>query len=346
VKKILFIGGSNNQTTMMHEISKHMDGYDCYFTPYYCDGPLRLLYNLRLLSFTVMGHHHQKNAIEYIQRNNLKLDFEGKKHDYDLVVTSSDLIIQKNIRAKRIIHVQEGMTDPENFMYHIVRLLKLPRYLASTATAGLSHSYEMFCVASEGYREHFLRKGVAPERIVVTGIPNFDCAVQYVKNDFPYRNYVLAATSDARETFKYENRKKFIEKCLEIAGGRELIFKLHPNENFKRAIREIEKYAPGSKVFTSGNTNHMVANCDILVTKYSSVVFVGIALGKEVHSDFDLRTLRSMAPIQNHGTSGANIADVCRRIIENHEVSSSELSEKYLSSRIEFAEYETALNTV
>ena len=31
----------------------------------------------------------------------------------------------------------------------------------------------------------------------------------------------------------------------------------------------------------------MIANCDALVTRYSSVVHVAIALGKEVHADID-----------------------------------------------------------
>ncbi len=43
-----------------------------------------------------------------------------------------------------------------------------------------------------------------------------------------YHNFVLVATSDMRETYKYENRKKFIKKAYKIADGRQLIFKLHP----------------------------------------------------------------------------------------------------------------------
>ncbi len=30
----------------------------------------------------------------------------------------------------------------------------------------------------------------------------------------------------------------------------------------------------------------MIANCDVLITRYSSTVFVGLALGKETHSDY------------------------------------------------------------
>jgi hypothetical protein len=317
-KKVLLICGSNNQTTMMHKIGMHLNDYDCYYTPYYCDGFLRLLYKANLLNFTVIGKHHQQKAIEYCSKHELKIDFEGNSNNYDLIITSSDLVIQKNIRGKKIVLVQEGMTDPVNLFYYASKYFGMPRYLASTSTAGLSDAYDMFFVASEGYAEHFMNNGVNPSKLLVTGIPNFDNANEFRNNDFPYKNYVLAATSDARETFKIENRKKFIYKCLKIAKGRKLIFKLHPNENFNRAIKEINKYAPGAEIFTSGNTEHMIANCDVLITKYSTVVYVGLSLGKEVYSDFDMNTLRKMAPIQNGGISGSMIANYCRELIENN----------------------------
>lgn len=304
---------------MMHEVGKHLTDYDCYYTPYYCDGFLKALYKANLLDFTVIGRHHQNRAIEYCSNHGLKVDFEGNANDYDLVITSSDLIIQRNIRGKKIVLVQEGMTDPVNIFYYASRYLGLPRYLASTSTAGLSHAYNIFCVASNGYAEHFIKQGVDPRRICVTGIPNFDNVSSYLRNDFPYSGYVLAATSDARETFKYENRKKTIYKALDIACGRDLIFKLHPNENFRRAEKEIKKYAPEAKIFTSGNTNHMIANSEVLITKFSSVVYVGMALEKEVYSDFPVSKLRELVPIQNGGTSGRKIAKLCIALAEGIE---------------------------
>ncbi|HSR17017.1 MAG TPA: hypothetical protein VLM39_02900, partial [Ignavibacteriaceae bacterium] len=227
--KILLICGSLNQTTMMHNISEYLPEYDCYFTPYYADGFIRLLSFTSLLDFSLLGGQFRKRTIRYLAQNNLKIDFEGAENNYDLVITCSDLIVPKNIRKKKVILVQEGMTDPENIFYFIVKKFKLPRWLASTSTTGLSDVYEKFCIASEGYKELFIKKGVNPAKIEVTGIPNFDNCTEYLENDFPYKNYVLAATSDTRETFKYENRKKFIRKAVKIADGRQLIFKLHPN---------------------------------------------------------------------------------------------------------------------
>jgi hypothetical protein len=149
----------------------------------------------------------------------------------------------------------------------------------------------------------------------VTGIPNFDHAAQYLINEFPHRNYLLAATSDRRETMNFENRKRFIKKVLKIADGRQVIFKLHPNENWDRAKREINQYAPDALVFTNIDINPLIANCDVLVTIYSSVVYIGMALGKKVYSDFGMEMLQKLTPIQNNGTSAREIAGVTRQYL-------------------------------
>ncbi len=317
---VLFICGSMNQTTMMHQIYDHLSDFNCYFSPYYSDGIINFFSKTELLNFSILGGQFRQRTIEYIAANNLKLDLGGKDRNYDIVVTCSDLIIPKNIRNKKVVLVQEGMTDPENFIYLLVKYLKFPRWLASTSTTGLSDAYDKFCVASPGYRKLFINKGVDPNKIVITGIPNFDNCKNYLRNNFPHKHYVLAATSDTRETYKYENRKKFIKKVVEIADGREIIFKLHPNENFKRSTKEINKYAPGALVYTSGNTEHMIANCDVLVTRFSSVVYVGLALGKKVYSEFDLEELKLLQPVQNGGKSANYIAELIRKMLRDEDI--------------------------
>jgi len=327
---ILFICGSLNQTMMMHQISSYLeDRYNCFFTPYYADGFVNFLTKRGLLDTTVLGGSFKKNTENYLAQNGLKFDYKGLNDNYDLVVTCSDLLIQKNIRKKRIVLVQEGMTDKENIFFYLSKYLKFPRYLASTSTTGLSDAYETFCVASYGYKELFVRKGCKEEKIRVTGIPNFDNCKVYRKNSFPHKNYVLVCTSDVRETFKYENRKKFILNALKIAGKSQLIFKLHPNENYERAINEIQKYAPGALIFKNGNANEMIANCKTLITKYSSLVYVGLALGKKVYSDFDVNTLKLLTPLQNGGDSARNIAAVCDYKLNESKVYTKEILNDY-----------------
>ncbi len=332
-KNILFIGGSLNQTIQMHKISEYLQDYNIWFTPYYADGYIRFLTKLGILDFTVLGGEFKRKTIEYLEKNNLQIDYEGKSRNYDLVFTCQDLIIPQNIRKSRIILVQEGMTDPETLWYRIVKTFKLPRWSASTSMTGLSDLYDVFCVASEGYKELFIKKGVKPEKIKVTGIPNFDNVQAITNSDFEHKNFVLVATSDMRETFKYENRKKFIRKAQKIADGRKLIFKLHPNENFKKREAEIKKYAPEALVYYGIPIEPLIANCDVLVTRYSSVVYLALALGKEVYSDIDTNILKKLLPIQNNGTSAKYIAEEGRKLLEFSN------SRVYIPSNLPFWKY-------
>ena len=315
-KRILFICGSMNQTTQMHRISKHLREYEHSFSPFYVNGFDEILRKLGLIEFTIAGNKLVERCRSYLQHNRLPTDYQGKNGPYDLVVTCTDVYLQKNISADRIVLVQEGIIDPETIMFRLVKRLPfLPRWMADTGMTGLSDAYRAFCVASEGYRDFFIRRGARPEKIAVTGIPNFDDCSRYCSNDFPYRHYVLACTSALRELYHREDREAFIRRAVDIAGGRQLIFKLHPSEKVERATREINVHAPGAIVFTTGSAEEMIANCDVLITRFSSTAFVGLALGKETHSDFSMEEMRRLMPLQ-HGSAAPNIADVCRRVIE------------------------------
>lgn len=312
-KKVLFIGGTLNQTTIIHQVAVHLEkSVDCFFTPFYSDGLLDWMAEKSLLDFTLLGGKAKEKTLHYFDQNGLTIDPKGVFHEYDLVVMPTDTIVPKNVIGNKIVLIQEGMIVPEDWKYYVVRKLGLPRFLANTASTGLSDVYVKFCVASEGFKEIFAEKGVKSEKIAVTGIPNFDNYAQFQDNDFPHYDYVLGATSCLRETFQYENRKAFIYKVLEIAKDREVIFKLHPNEDKERAIREINQYAPDAKVFYDCDINPIIANCSALVTKYSSVIMTGLGLGKKVYSDFDDEHLKKLSPIQNDGTSSKRIAEICQ----------------------------------
>ena len=316
-KRILFICGSMNQTTQMHQVSRHLAEYGQAFTPYYCHGVHEAMRRMKLLEFTIIGDKLAERCHQYLRDHKLAIDYGGRRGPYDLVVTCSDVFVQKNIRASRVVLVQEGITDPEDRNFRLVQRHRwLPLWLAGTAATGLSDAYRAFCVASDGYRDLFLARGVKAEKIVVTGIPNFDDCQCYRNNAFPHRNFVLVCTSPLREIFRGEDRKAFILDAVRIAGGRPMIFKFHPNEDFARAESEVNRYAPGALVFTTGSAEEMIANCDVLITRYSSTVFVGLALGKETHSDFPMDELRRLLPVQN-SSAAPNIANVCRRVLDD-----------------------------
>lgn len=315
--KALFICGSPNQTSQMHKIAMEMPEFDAYFTPYYASGFLYLLTKTGILDFTIMGGEFKRRALEYFKVNGLQVDIEGRRNKYDLVFTCQDLIIPKNILKSKIILVQEGMTDPETNWYKFVKFFHFPRWAASTSMTGLSDAYDIFCVASDGYRKLFLSKGIKQEKIRVTGIPNFDNYEELLESDFNHENFVLVATSDMRETYKYENRKKLILDSVKIADGRQLIFKLHPNENVKRAEAEIRQYAPNALVYYDVPIESMISKCSTLITRYSSVVYKALVLGKEVICDIPLTELQKLTPLQNGGTSAKSIASEAKELFVN-----------------------------
>jgi len=306
-----------NQTTQMHQIARHLPEYRQAFTPYYCDGVHELMRRMKLLEFTIIGDKLAQRCRSYLQAQNLPIDYGGHGGPYDLVLTCSDVFLQRNIRGNRIVLVQEGITDPEDRNFRLVQRHRwLPLWIAGTAATGLSDAYRAFCVASEGYRDFFIRKGAKADKIVVTGIPNFDDCKRYRENSFPHHNFVLVCTSPLREIFRGEDRKSFILDAVRIASGRPLIFKFHPNEDLARAEKEVNRYAPGALVFKTGSAEEMIANCDVLITRYSSTVFVGLALGKETYSDYPMDELRRLSPVQNR-SAALNIANVCRRVLED-----------------------------
>jgi hypothetical protein len=316
--QVLFICGSLDQTTQMHAVARALSqqgSVEARFTPVYCDGLAEQLRRLGLMEYTIVGQSWRNTCLRYLQSQGLVLDPGGQGGDYDLVVTCTDLFVPANVRGRRLVLVQEGMTDPESFGYRLQRMLPfLPLWLGGAGATGLSDLYDRFCVASAGYRDLFVKKGVRPEKVVVTGIPNFDDCDRFRRNAFPHRDYVLVCTSDTREPWNREDRRALIAYALAVAAGRQLIFKLHPNEPAERSRREIREQAPRALVYTAGSAEQMVANCAALIVQYSTLAYVGVALGKEVHAYTELADLRRLTPLQGGGAA-RNIAEVCRDLV-------------------------------
>ena len=319
-KKILFITGSINQTSQMHQIATHLRDYDCWFSQLFPDSSFlkNIIKYTPFANGTVLTGQFKERSESYLQQHGLQIDYGADLNTYDLVVNCTDMIVAPKFRQTKTIWVQEGMIDKRTLKTDLIKATGMPTYFTGdTSLNGSTNICDIYCAASEGYKKHFAAQGTDNKKIIVTGIPNYDDHSQFIDNDFPYHDYVMVATSDMRETYKFENRVAFIKSAVKIAAGRQLLFKLHPNEKVSRAEAEIKKHAPADTlIYSSGNTNHMIANCTELITQYSTVVYTGIALGKKVHSYFDLEELKRLAPIQNGGTSAKNIARVCRAYIE------------------------------
>jgi hypothetical protein len=319
-RKILFITGSMNQTSQMYQISKHLEDYDCWFSQVFPNSSFldAVLKYTPLVNGTPMADHHRAKAENFLKEHGLKIDYKGYKNEYDLVVYCSDMVIDNRFKETKTIWVQEGMVDKRTLLTDTVKALGIPPYFtADTSLNGCTNICDIYCTASEGYKSYFAKHGTDPAKLIVTGIPNYDNDRQFLNNDFPHRNYVMVATTDMRETYRFENRRAFIKRAVKIADGRQLLFKLHPNEKFARAEAEIRKYTPpDTLIYNCGNTSHMIANCCELITQYSTVVYTGIALGKKVHSYFDIDELKKLAPLQNGGASAKNIAQICSSYIK------------------------------
>ena len=339
-KKILFTIGSPNQASQMHQIASLLPDYDCYFSQLYSNHPvIRIAKRMGLLDTTILAGEFKRKGDAYLEKHRLRNDYARSiyRNSYDLVLLCTDVLVTKELRQMKTVWVQEGMTDPITPWGRWTHGLGLPGYFAkNTAFNGSSNICDIYCAASEGYKDQFNQRGTDISRIVVTGIPNYDNAAVFLNNDFPHRGYVLVATSDIRETFNTEDRPAFIRHCVRIAGNRQLIFKLHPNEKKDRAVPEIKENAPGALIYTEGNTEHMIANCSELITQYSTVVYIGIALGKKVHSYFDVELLKRLAPVQNEGRSAYHIADVCRHYIE-FKGAPGEFLHKYRAPKLQLA---------
>ena len=145
-------------------------------------------------------------------------------------------------------------------------------------------------------------------------VSNYKKSVQHGEDLVP----VWVAASDISVgTAGSEVGDRNLLRAVEIAAKKQqpLFFKLHPNENRVRSTREIERWAPGAKVFYQGSAEEMVANASTLICQYSTLAFVGLALGKEVHSYFGVEKLKKLLPLQCGGAAAVNIAEVCRGLL-------------------------------
>ena len=320
-KKILFTIGSPNQTSQMHQISSFLsDEYDCWFSQFYPDYEFeKMPLRAGLLENSIMSGHFKEKADKYLADHGLQSDYMAEKNDYDMTVFCTDLIVPRKLRKTKTVWVQEGMIDELTSWSKVVKASRfIPRYLAmGTSLNGSSNLCDINCVGSEGYKNFFEKMGTDRDKMIITGIPNFDNIPQFINNDFPLRDYVLVATSDIRECFRKDDRIGFLNNCKTIVGDRPVIFKLHPNELKDRAFAEIRQvFGDDAVIYTDGDSNHMVANCQELITQFSTLVYVGIVLGKKVHSYFDLNDLYRLVPQQNGGTSARKIAEICQGYME------------------------------
>jgi len=162
-KKVLFICGSVNQTSMMAPDIGAFYRVRLFFHSILYRGFSRCFHE-KIFGFLHSRGKYKELTLEYLRSNDLAIDYMGAANQYNFVFTCSDVMIQKNIRNKKIFLVQEGMTDPQRLPYYLVKMLRFPRWIAGTSVTGMSNAYDLFFTASEGFKDLFIKKGACPEK--------------------------------------------------------------------------------------------------------------------------------------------------------------------------------------
>ena len=322
-KNILCLGGSRNQTSQLHQIARHLENdYNVYYSQIFGEGFFyKAAAEIGFFDNTVLGRDSSftKASMEYILKHNLNYDYRGRSKGikYDLALLSTDMIVPKSFKNIKTAWIQEGMIDPITNFGKLVNRFGLPPYAtASTALNGTSNIADLYFAMSHGYKNYFATYGTDREKIMVTGIPNFDNINSLLETSYPEKGFVLVATSDIRELGGNDDRIYLIKEAIKIANGRKIIFKPHPNENIQRVISEIKSVIPEATIITEPIIDILIAHCDILITQYSSCVYQGMVLGKKVFSYFPIDELESKKPIQNNGKSAEIISGIVKDFLD------------------------------
>lgn len=341
-KNILCLVGSRNQTTQLHQIAQHLEqDYNIFYSQIFGEGFFyKAMAETGLFDNTVLGRDSSFTLAsqEYIRQHDLNYDYRGttKNIDYDLALLSTDMIVPKSFKKIKTIWVQEGMIDPINNFSKLVKKINLPPYTtANTSLNGTTNIADIYCAMSKGYKDYFSELGTNKNKILVTGVPNFDNIASLNQTTYHEKGFVLVATSDIRELGGNDDRIHLIKKCVDIARGKKIIFKPHPNENIERIKSEIYSVIPHATIITEPIIDTLIAHCDTLITQYSSCVYIGLTLGKKVYSYFPIEELESKKPVQNGGKSSEIIANITREFLEFEGnkidyISQSKLANQYL----------------
>src|SRR5258708_13043260 len=179
-KKILFIIGSPNQASQMHQIASQLPDYDCFFSQLYSKHAfVKFAVRKGFLDTTILAGEFKRKGDAYLEKHRLRNDYAQKVYhnNYDLKVLCSDLLVTNELRKGKTLFVQEGMTDAITAWGKMTWGLASPAYWArNTPFNGASNICDIYCAASPGYKDQFSRFGTEADRIIVTGIPNYDNA--------------------------------------------------------------------------------------------------------------------------------------------------------------------------
>ncbi len=173
--RILFVCGSINQTTQMHQIARALPETEAWFTPYYGNAVERWFVKAGLAEHTIAGRRLRARCLGYLEREQLAIDCDGERGGYDLCVSCSDVVAQDNLRAPMVL-VQEGILIGEGVMWPIISRFPqaLPRWLLGDGRDRPEPPLRALLRRQRRLSRAVRRAWRPAERLVTTGIPNFD----------------------------------------------------------------------------------------------------------------------------------------------------------------------------
>jgi len=141
-------------------------------------------------------------------------------------------------------------------------------------------------------KNSYVKSGLEPERIVVTGVAHFDLLFN---RDKEQDNQVLRAcgvdpgqkyaifTTDNIALDETENMLTGVINAIMKMEALQLVVKVHPREGIESYQRLAEQYHdPRVHVVKDVDLYALISGCELLITKYSTTALEAMMIGKPV----------------------------------------------------------------
>ncbi len=269
--------------------------------------------------FETVGRVNSDSAYSVLRREKPDIIITGNDQifmDILLIEAANDLkipslTVQDGVLTlrKRNDYMKKGLKYylglPLKFIdFFFIKRIPL-RYILDLLTFGLKHEIQPYghgdstkiAVFGESVREMFIKEGIFPDKIVVTGNPKFDrlqssaekntTAHLEKKYNIPSGKKVFSVFTQYLVELGYWNpaqRREFVSEIAEAVMELKdvhLIFKIHPIYEKKKDYEEIlSKYPLNYDIFKFEPSDEIIDISDVVMAVFSTVALEAMVLGK------------------------------------------------------------------
>ena len=333
MNKILFIPTNSREVSQFTLVWSELEEYNCNILPIALNNNIEHLFREKKFSCKRITDYKTMNVLNIIERENPDLivtDFCGPIPNAVIPAAghasipclqiddglTSDYSALKVVPLRRTFlkifrMIIRGVTLRGNAMPYLVllatfiainnnpihslwkamdRLIKLT-YPVPSYVEGLN-----IAVMSPSAKDAYIKMGVPPEKVFVTGQPGFDRILQkkFNKNQLMTelripkdKNIVVLATQPlVGIIWTKEDRKKFIEivcSAMSDFTDKQLVIKLHPAENIEIYQEILAGIGEDKAIICQDVDIHDLLNaCDLLMTVHSTVALEAMIFDKPV----------------------------------------------------------------